>query len=101
MAKLSAGGRTELARVAREVDFSVAENDLIDWQRITYALMNDGKVLCKRDVRFRSEFRDGGKHSHGWTVVDKLGLRTLDGAESWVARLESAGYKRVSSRGAK
>ncbi len=90
MAKLSARGRTELARVTRErnvcgviyteraYDWGKAPircnltaghegahtgESLTSWEREERALMSDGKILSKRTCLF-----DHGRHDYGWTV---------------------------------
>ena len=70
MAKLTARKRTELARVERERD--VTDSSLITWERRTLALMSDGTVLEKRDVRFKpTSYSEGERHSYGWKVLGK------------------------------
>lgn len=85
MAKLSSRGRTCLAEAVREYteDQLQARHDkfwndgkpsLTNWERTTKRLMSDGKVLEKRDVRFRPDQfdRSGRHHSYGWKVAAKL-----------------------------
>ena len=70
MAKLSARGRKELARVSKEKE--TPEGDLTTWERRTLALMDDGNILEKRDVRFKPiAGLEGSKHSYGWKVLGK------------------------------
>lgn len=66
MAKLSARGRKEVARLSKEGD---PGRELVSWERVTVTLMSDGKVLEKRDVVFQS---DGRKHTWGWKVRGKM-----------------------------
>ena len=74
MAKLSARGRTEVARFSKEQAVDDPERT-IDWQKVTYALMSDGHVLKKLDVRFKkSPLLEGYKHSYGWKDKGKTGL---------------------------
>jgi hypothetical protein len=72
MAKLSARGRRELARVSREK--LTPESALVSWEKTTVALMSDGSVLEKSDVRFKPDQYDPGgrRHSYGWTVKGKV-----------------------------
>ncbi len=67
MAKLTARNRKELVRVTKIIACEDADR-LISSERLTIALMSDGKILRKRDVVFRS---DGTKHSYGWKVFGK------------------------------
>ena len=86
MAKLGARGRKELARMEKERAWP---SDLTNWDRKTVAFMEDGTILRKVDVRFRS---DGRRHSYGWTVFCKdQGISV----EKFVAAFEKQGYKRV------
>jgi len=94
MAKLSARGRTELVRLSKEytaeqiADRLLKTEPLTDWERVTVALMSDGKILSKRDVRFKS---DGRKHSYGWTVKAKVKADVTP--ERFRAAYERAGYR--------
>lgn len=72
MAKLSARGRYELARIEREKHLTTEQDPTCDWRRTTMAFMSDGTVLVKRDVRWRDGVMAGEKHSFGWTVKGKL-----------------------------
>ena len=133
MAKLSARNRYELARVEKETlppetqtCYSCKGNytltvcaicegkgvrpTLCNWERKTLALMSDGKILEKRDVRFRpstwqytykraeASIRtpEGRKHSYGWTVKGKAkeGLT----AERFVEVYKALGYVQVATR---
>ena len=93
MAKLNARGRTCLAEVSREYTeeqlqrqhdkfWNDGKPSLTFWERCTKRLMSDGKVLEKRDVRFRPDWMDkaGRRHSYGWKVAAKLkaGKTTAD-----------------------
>lgn len=72
MAKLSARGRTELARISKEDCDPISE--LIIWRRKTLALMSDRTVLEKLDVRFKPDsfFNPRGElYSYGWKVKGK------------------------------
>ena len=80
MAKLSAHGRTEIARFQ-----SVKESGAI-W---FFAVMSDGKVLTK--TKF-PESADGPKWSTGWTIIRALSGKTPEEA---LSRLEKMGYERV------
>lgn len=66
MAKLSARGRTELARVSIEKE--TPDSALVSWEKTTVTLMSDGSIMEKRDVKFRSDNR---RHSYGWSVLGK------------------------------
>lgn len=72
MAKLSARGRTEVARFSKEK--TVTDPDrYVDWERITYALMSDGHLLKKRDVRFKeTTILAEQKHCYGWKDEGKV-----------------------------
>lgn len=69
MAKLSARGRKELVRVVLERPLAREDDDLIDYEREERALMSDGKILCRRVVRFREGSR---RHDYGWNVRGAL-----------------------------
>lgn len=99
MAKLGAHGY-ELARVVREALFAdESQNELVSWERRTLALMSDGYVLVKDDVRFwperydtEAEKRAGGRfHSYGW----KRGKRVGWPRDRFVAWAEARGYREV------
>lgn len=64
MAKLNAYGQVELVRVS--VECTVLHNDLIDWEKVEKAYMENGRVLKRRVVRFKS---DGRKHDYGWKLA--------------------------------
>lgn len=85
MAKLSARNRTELVRFEHE---SNGSSTLTDWSRTTIALMSDGKVLKKYDVRF---LPDGRKHSYGWKVAG----RTTKSAEEFSTHYLAKGWKKL------
>lgn len=72
MAKLSARGRTEVARFSKEK--TVTDPDrYVDWERITYALMSDGHLLKKRDVQFKEAgIMPAYKHNYGWKDEGKV-----------------------------
>lgn len=97
MAKLSARGRTEVARWTREDDSP--KSDLVSWRRSTLALMSDGVLLEKDDVVFKPE---GRRHSYGWKVArgafhgPRDSKLTADLVEAWA---EKRGYQRVSWAG--
>ena len=77
MAKLRAYGQREILRVERERGLP-ATDDLCSWERRTLAVMHNGRVLEKLDVRFRPDaFEPAGRfHSYGWKVKGKLVLTT-------------------------
>lgn len=111
MAKLSARGRKELARVSKETVppetstcYACSGNpveggacptckgtgkvpSLISWERTTLAFMSDGVVLVKRDVVFRADNR---RHNYNWSVHRKL--RPTVTVEQFVAAFTKAGY---------
>jgi len=70
MAKLSARGRTEVARVAREriIAPESGNSNPVIWRRTTLALMSDRNVLEKNDVRWA----DGMTHTYPWKVRSKV-----------------------------
>jgi hypothetical protein len=73
MARLSKHG-AELLRI--EVEADVTEPDAsTTWERLTRAYMADGKILEKRDVRFKPSAisPNGENYTWGW----KLGRRQL------------------------
>lgn len=87
MAKLSARGRTELARVRKTCD---------KYKR-TLALMSDGKVLSKLQAFMAATpYTPAHWHDYGWTVKAKI----KDGVtvEQFVAAHvnERAGFVEVS-----
>lgn len=88
MAKLSARGRKELARVTKVV--FPGEEELTSQRRYTLSLMSDGVILEKIDVVFRS---DGKKHSYGWKVRSKVKESVTP--EKFVAVFEKKGYARA------
>lgn len=96
MAKLSAMGRKELLRMARErtLEGEVGDPNPVVWERMTYAAMSTGAILSKRQLRWS----DGMKHDYGWklscngTQAKKRGL-TLEKVR---ANLAAKGYAEVS-----
>lgn len=108
MAKLSARGRKELAQCSLEQDIPaevpcihceglVTSTDpcahcngtgkqasLTSWSRISVALMSDGSILRKYDVRWRS---DSKRHSYGWKVLGKKPLLTVEAFRSHYSKL--------------
>lgn len=73
MAKLKARNRTEIVRMEREDN--APKSEIIIWEKVTVAMMSDGKMLEKRDVRFPAGPYDNGKdrkHTYGWKVKGKL-----------------------------
>jgi len=97
MAKLSARGRTVQVEATREYYLETLQRahdryeasykadyvpgsdpSLTVWERVTKRLMSDGKILEKRDVRFRPspncswEDPQGRRHSYGWKVSATL-----------------------------
>jgi len=74
MAKLSAGGRTELMRASKET--AVTDDEAVDWRKTTRAWMDDGKVLEKHDVNFKAtgsaSYQQARRHSYGWKVTGRI-----------------------------
>lgn len=72
MAKLKAYGRTELFKVEKERE--VTNSDLITWEKVSYALMSDGKVLERRVVLFKPSSYEpkGRRHDYGWKEHGRL-----------------------------
>ena len=64
MAKLSAYGRREVARIEKEA--ATPTSDLISWERLQYAIMHTGAVLSRRSVRFLSDDR---YYDYGWKAT--------------------------------
>lgn len=107
MAKLSARGRVELARVSRTLD--TPNSTLTSKERYTKAYMSDGRLLTKLDVWFRPDRfdPDGRFHSYGWKDKGKLkpevwndipGRLAVLQAQGWtVERLYSPRFKGVCS----
>lgn len=74
MAKLSARGRTELARYTKEsTDAQYCGSD-VQWRRKQYAFMSDGHVLMKDTVRFNDGGSRGGE-LYSWPWKDQGNLR--------------------------
>ena len=73
MAKLSARGRVELARVSKT--FEVNDDNVIS-RRVTYALMSDKHILKKYDVVFKPTMYNPKpeKHSYGWKDFKKTNV---------------------------
>lgn len=101
MAKLSARGRTELARWKRVRDHYSVPNGRVRedgttwtvgdvvWEQEEIAAMSDRKVLVRRVLRWR----DGMRHDYGWTVRGKMNPTTT--IESLGRVYEKGGYARV------
>lgn len=89
MAKLSARGRKELCRLTK-TEKVADETSPASERRTTVALMDDGKILKKMDVVFRSDNR---KHSYGWKVTAtlKAGVTT----ERFVEIYEKLGFTKA------
>ena len=68
MAKLSARGRYKLIQWQSENDSP--DSNLISYERRTYALMSDRRVLRKIDVQFKGEGER--KHSYGWKLFKRF-----------------------------
>jgi hypothetical protein len=71
MARLSAHGR-ELLRV--ELEKTHGDDQYITWSRTIRTYHSDGKVLEKRDVRFKPDpyHPEGERHSYGWKLYARL-----------------------------
>jgi hypothetical protein len=89
MAKLSAYGQREVARLSKEM--STPDNELSVWARMTFAFMDNGRLLTKRDVKFRS----GEKHCYGWTV-SKNKYKKPEERQAAIERLKAKGYTEVT-----
>lgn len=70
MAKLSARKRTEVFRVRKDVP----DSDYFIEGKITLALMSDGKILEKRDAKFKPDniYPKGRPHTWGWKIKGKI-----------------------------
>lgn len=106
MAKLSARGRKELARLSLEQDVPAEvpcvhceglvtdpcahcnntgkEQSSVSWRRTSVALMSDGNILRKHDVRFRGDSKQG---SDGWKVLKKKSTMTVEAFRNHYAKL--------------
>lgn len=96
MAKLSAYGQHEVARFVRER--MTPDSTLVEWERKTMAVMHNGRVLVKYDVRFRaSTYTETRFHSYGWKVHGHLkkGRTVADAAR----QLLKQGYVAVPHKG--
>ena len=88
MAKLSAHGRTELARVARTyVGVGETEGQSTTY---TYALMSDGKTLRKVNV----VWADGHVSNRPWSLATKW--RYPAERAAWLAVFARAGFEEVT-----
>lgn len=101
MAKLSAGGRTELMRASKET--TSPDDESVDWRRVTRAWMDDGKILEKLDVNFKAtgdaSYQKARKHSYGWKVAGRIKAdliadptKLVTALQSTRAKLEQAGW---------
>ena len=84
MAKLSARGRTELARVAR----TYTPGDVGQVVTYTYALMSDGKILRKT----KTVWADGYVTDKPWKVIQ---YRYPTEREAFLACFAKVGYEEV------
>jgi len=87
MAKLSARGRKELARVTKTETLTEEQSSVTLERTTVLALMSDGKILQKDSVVFRS----GDKHSYGWKVRSKAKAGVTP--EMFVSALTNQGYE--------
>jgi len=82
MAKLSARGRTELARIKKD--------------NTTHAIMSDWHILRKSSWL---DHYTKKKENSGWTVAGKLSKKgskdIREAVEKFVAKMEKGGYERV------
>ena len=98
MAKLSAHGK-EVARYSKE-SVPADPKSYTNWERVTYALMEDGVLLAKVDVRFKPAdyelalYPKGRPHSYGWKRKGRLAETGTNTQEALFARLEKQGYAR-------
>ena len=95
MAKLSAYRQREVLRVERERE--TPGDDLCSWERRTLAVMHNGRVLEKLDVRFRPDaFEPAGRfHSYGWKVKGKLAAGKTP--KTFRTAYERAGWRVVAA----
>lgn len=97
MAKLSARGRIELGRW--QIERETPNSDLTTSERITLALMSDGRLLQKRDVVFKPDTfnPEGRKYSWGWKQYKKIktGLDLNEILNKWDKLFLDSGYKKV------
>lgn len=88
MARLSKHGQ-ELLRIEREIN--IPDGDLTTWERKTIAVMADGVVLEKRDVRFKPSQYDPrpSVYSYGWKIRGKakVGKTAQDVVASYLKRI--------------
>lgn len=97
MAKLSARGRKELARMEKEDN---TDDGDVDCRRKTLAFMDDGRILQKYDVRFTATtYSKARKHSYGWKEYLKLkkGVDPREAFPNIIKTFESKGWKLKSS----
>jgi len=77
MAKLSARGRTELARLSKVREgtetYTDGKESGHDWSKTTVVLMSDRTILRKYEIRFKADgtFLAGKKQSYGWKNLGK------------------------------
>lgn len=101
MARLSAYGQRELARVrfTRESP----QDDLVIKSITERAFMSNGRILERRVVWFKPDAYDHGKarrHDYRWTVKVKAGAMATDPAtvQSWLDAKLAKGWERVEPR---
>ena len=96
MAKLSAYRQREVLRVERE-RVPTAPDALTDWERMTLAVMSNGRVLEKLDVHFKPDAFEptGRRHSYGWKVKGRLAAGKTP--ETFRAAYERACWRVVSA----
>jgi hypothetical protein len=86
MAKLSAHGRTELARVSKRIDQASPDPTHPYAVRYERTMMSDGVTLEK--VTFYPA--DAPKHDTGWTVRGKVKAGMTPGA--WIEMYRAQGW---------
>ncbi len=97
MAKLSARGRKEVFRVSKEIEVTDPESS-ITWEKMTRALMTDGSLLVKRQVRFKAtECSASYVHTWGWKKT-KLKLKADGDADRVLAAWLAKGWTQEKTR---
>jgi hypothetical protein len=89
MAKLSAHGRTELARLTKEGSGKSQYSGGPVWKRVTLAIMSDLNILKKVDCKWE----DGRSHSYGWKLYRKIKAGTT--VDKVVDVFTKIGYNKV------
>lgn len=94
MAKLSAHGY-EVARYEKETE--TPNGQFTVWEKKTYAIMSDGRILSKNDAKFRpaSWETKPRHHSWGWKRGKKVADTSFKTVEGIISFLISKGYAKV------